>query len=199
MIIACKLHQKTGEQKYLDDARKMFDFMTKTGNRVRINGAVGEPPLTYTQGTWIEACRLLYHITGDNKYIDRATTCVKFTMTGGRCNTVAGILRNEGQSADQSNFKGGLIPYMVNYANDTDMPADTRLLVKNFLIFNAKTLWLTGMKHSEYPRMFCNFVWNEQYIYNVSVASTDTNYRPGSLGAHNSGAALLEGMTRLDY
>jgi len=198
MIVACKLYQKTGTQKYLDDAIKLFDFMTKTGNRVRPNGAVSGTPLTYTQGTWIEACRLLYHITGDTKYRDRATICVQYTMDPtGSCTTTAGILRSEGNSGDQSNFKGGLIPYMVDYANDEDMPANTRQQVKTFLIFNAKTLWLTGLDHSKYPQMFCNFIWNQLYIYNVSVPSTDANYCPGSLGAHNSGAALLEGITRL--
>jgi len=208
MIIACKLYQKTGTQRYLDEAIKMFDFMTKTGNRVNAQGRVGEPPLTYTQGTWIEACRLLYHITGDTKYKDRATMCISFTMGGDadnsnvntRCITGTGILRDEGQSADQSNFKGGLIPYMINYINDPEMPADMRQRARRFLTFNAKTLWNAGLDQSLYAssRMFCNFVWNTLYIYNVSVPSSDANYRPGSLGAHNSGAALLEGMTRLN-
>jgi hypothetical protein len=86
---------------------------------------------------------------------------------------------------------------MVNYINDPDMPADTKLQAKDFLKFNAKTLWLSGVDFSKYPQMFCNFIWNQPYIYNVSVPSTDKNYHPGSLGAHNSGAALLEGITRL--
>ena len=174
--------------------------MTKTGERVRENGAIEDPPLSYTQGTWIEGCRLLYHITGDVKYLNRATICAQYTMDPrGSCTTSHGILRSEGHSGDQSNFKGGLIPYMVNYANDTAMPSITRQQVKDFLKYNAQTLWLTGVDYSKYPQMFCNFVWDRLYVYNISVPSTDTNYRPGSLGAHNSGAALLEGMTRIQW
>ncbi len=191
MIVACKLYQITGTAKYLDEAVKLFNFMTKTGNRVQASGAVGKNPniLTYTQGTWTEGCRLLYHITGETKYMDRATTCMKYTMsTTSDCTTKTGLLRGEGTSADQSNFKGGLIPYMVNYANDPDMPSDTREQIRTFLKFNAETLWFGNMNRSLYPKMFANFVWNQVY-------TVDGN--PGSLGAHNSGAALIEGMTRL--
>ena len=197
IIIGCLLHQATGEQRYLTEAIKIFDFMTNSG-RVRDDGGVTSIPLSYTQGTWIEACRLLYHITGDAKYKDRATVCIEYTMDPrGSCTTAFGILRNEGTSADQANFKGGLIPYMVSYANDPQMPAATRQQVKDFLKFNAQTLWLQGLDHSQFPRMFCNFIWNQIYVYNVGVPNSDNNYRPGQVGAHNSGAALIEGMTRL--
>lgn len=33
---------------------------------------VEEPPLTYTQGTFGEACRQLYHITGEKIYMNKA-------------------------------------------------------------------------------------------------------------------------------
>lgn len=189
MIIACKLYQITGMQKYLDDALKLFDFCTY--QMVGDNGAVAKSPniLTYTQGTWIEGCRLLYHITGDGKYMDRATTCVTYTMSpSGACTTAAGILRGEGQSADQSNFKGGLIPYMVNYANDPSMPSDKRKEVREFLVRNGEMLWRDNMDRSKYPKMFANFSWELPYAVEGN---------PGSLGAHGSGAALLEGITRL--
>ena len=189
MIIACKLYQITREQKYLDDALKLFDYCTY--QMVNDNGAVSKSPniLTYTQGTWIEGCRLLYHITGDSRYMERATTCVTYTMSpSGACTTAAGILRGEGQSADQSNFKGGLIPYMVNYANDPSMPSDKRKEVAEFLVRNGEMLWRNNMDRSKYPKMFANFSWELPYTVEGN---------PGSLGAHGSGAALIEGITRL--
>lgn len=189
MIIACKLYQITREQKYLDDALRLFDYCTY--QMVGDNGAVAKSPniLTYTQGTWIEGCRLLYHITGDRKYLDRATVCATYTMSpSGACTTAAGILRGEGQSADQSNFKGGLIPYMVNYANDSSMPSDKREEVREFLVRNGEMLWRDNMDRSKYPKMFANFSWELPYTVEGN---------PGSLGAHGSGAALLEGITRL--
>lgn len=192
MIAACKLHmrEKDKTDKYLQDAVKLFNFMTKTGNRVKANGAVSGTPLTYTQGTWIEATRLLYHITGEQKYLDRATTCTQYTLSpDGSCVMAAfGLLRGEGTSNDQANFKGGLIPYLVNYANDEAMPAATRQEVKTFLMYNANVLWFHSMVKDNYPQSFVNFSWEVPYRVEGN---------PGSLGACSSGAALLEGVTRL--
>ncbi len=187
IIIAAKLYQITHTQQYLDEAVKMYNYRI-ANSTVGTDGRVEEPALTYTQGTWIEGCRLLYHITNDSKYMDNATKAAKYTMTSGRCTNGAGLLRDEGSSGDQSNFKGGLIPYMVNYVNDTSMPADTRQQVKTFLIYNARLLWFHNMDKTLYPKTFANFSWNS--VYNVAN-------NPGSLGAHNSAAALMEGITRL--
>lgn len=187
IVVAAKLYQITGTQNYLDEAVKLYDFWANNSSAVK-EGKVEEPPLTYTQGTWTEGCRLLYQITGDSKYMDNATLCMKYTMTSGRCINGAGLLRDEGSSGDQSNFKGGLIPYMVNYANDESMPVETRQQVKTFLIYNARLLWFHNMDKTLYPKTFANYSWN-------SVYHADGN--PGSLGAHNSGAALMEGITRL--
>jgi predicted alpha-1,6-mannanase (GH76 family) len=109
-------------------------------------------------------------------------------MRSGRCINGFGILRHEGTNGDQSNFKGGLMPYMVNYINDTAMPADIREEAKRFMRYNAETLWLFNMDRSMYPAMYCNHEWDRFYTEQGN---------PGSCGAHNGGAALLEGMTRL--
>lgn len=189
-LLACKIYEITDNSKYLEDAKKFYNYMRDDAQkRVNNSGRVEEPPLTYTQGTWAELCRRLYHITNEDKYRNDATTALVYTMTSGRCTNSQGLLRDEGKSGDQSNFKGGLIPYMVTYANDTSMPAATRQQVKDFLTYNARMLWFHNMDKSLYPKTFAGFVWNQKY----NVAGN-----PGSLGAHNSGAALLEGMTRLN-
>ncbi|MCS3198390.1 glycoside hydrolase family 76 protein [Bacteroides thetaiotaomicron] len=40
-----------------------------------------EPPLTYTQGTFGEACRQLYHITQESKYMDKAKQVINYAAT----------------------------------------------------------------------------------------------------------------------
>lgn len=189
IITAAKLYQITGTQQYLDEALKLYGFMSTYTSDILTNGRVEEPALTYTQGCWIEGCRLLYHITGDPKYRDNATIAVNYTMNSGRCtNSIVGILRDEGTSGDQSNFKGGLMPYMINYINDTDMPADKRQEARTFMIRNARYMWFHNMDKTLYPKTFANYSFSSYY---------NEEGNPGSLGAHNSAAALLEGITRL--
>ncbi len=199
MIIACELHRITGQQSYLDDAVKIYNFLTKTGNRVNSAGRVGEPPLTYTQGCWIEGCRLLFHLTGDQKYAIASATCVKFTMTSGRCTNNLGILRDEGKDGDQRNFKGGLMPYMINFILDKQMDATTRQSAFTFMKKQAETLWYPqngNMNRSEYPYMFANYVFSKPYDEDKDI--NGVNYHNlGWCGMHNCGAALLEGMARL--
>ena len=42
-------------------------------------------PLTYTQGTFGEACRQLYHITQEREYMRKAELVINYTMTSDRC------------------------------------------------------------------------------------------------------------------
>lgn len=57
----------------------------------------------------------LYHITNEKYYLTCAEKVISYVTTSDRCLT-NGILRNEGQSMDQSIFKAVLIPYIVNLA-----------------------------------------------------------------------------------
>ena len=64
-LIAAKLYQKNNQEKYLEYAKKLYAYTAK--KIVKSDGRVEEPPLTYTQGTFGEACRILYHVTDENK------------------------------------------------------------------------------------------------------------------------------------
>lgn len=209
MIIACELYNRTNDVQYKEAAIRIYDFMTKTGNRAAANGRVGEPPLTYTQGCWIEGCRLLYHITGESKYKDTSATCVDFTMTSGRCTTKYddpkdgrqyNILRNEGSDGDQRNFKGGLMPYMINFIIDTDMDVTTRQAALTFMRKQAEVLWFDHMDRSKYPNMYANYFFGKYFNWDKRGASYgEPEPEPGFCGMHNCGAALLEGLARIPY
>ena len=186
-IIACKLYLETGQQSYLDQAIAIYDYMWAAGT-INEEGRMAEPPLTYTQGTWTEMCRLLYHITGESKYMLDAETCMKFTMqAGGRCCNADGILRDEGTSEDQSLFKAVCIPYMVNMTHDSKVSIDTRRSIKEFLLKNAQSCWFSSMDRSKpLENMYANYNWVSPFEGTV-----------GSHGCQTSAASLLEGVTRL--
>ncbi len=184
-LIAAKLYQRYGDEKYLSDAKMLYDFMAN-GNIAELkDGRVEEPPLTYTQGTFGEACRRLYHITGEIKYMQMAERVINYAATSGRCLT-DGILRSEGTSMDQSIFKAVYIPYAVNLVLDEKASYSVRTSLKAFLEKNAETL-RTHLNRRAWPEMYCDYYWGTTFSGGTA-----------SMGAQTSGASLMEGVARLE-
>ena len=154
-------------------------------NLLESDGRVENPPLTYTQGTFGEACRQLYHITEERQYMRNAELVINYTMTCERCLS-SWILRNEGENMDQSIFKAVFVPYAVNLALDNDASDSTKKRIALFLQDNAEALW-KNLDRREYPAMYCNYYWGEVF------PSTDI----ASMGAQASGASLMEGIARM--
>lgn len=182
-LVAAKLYLKYGTESYLEYARKFYTYLTT--HISKSDGRVEEPPLTYTQGTFGEACRLLYHITGETKYKLKAATYINYAFTSGRC-TSNGLLRHEGTSMDQSIFKAVLIPYAVNFCLDEEMALYQRKTIVNALLKNADALW-DNLDKEAYPQMYCPYYWGEPYD-----SSSDA-----SMGAMASGASLMENVARM--
>ena len=189
-LIAAKLYQKYGTEKYLEYAKKLYKYTAK--NIVKSDGRVEEPPLTYTQGTFGEACRILYHITDENssiknKYKTLAYTYINYAFTSDRCTSGGNILRSEGSSGDQSIFKAVLIPYAVNYVLDESMTASNRKTIFNYILTNTKMMW-NNLNLDRYPIVFCNYDWRYPY----TGADNDA-----SMGAMCSGTSLMENTARM--
>ena len=189
-LIAAKLYQKNNQEKYLTYAKKLYAYTSK--KIVKSDGRVEEPPLTYTQGTFGEACRILYHVTDENntiknRYKSFAYTYINYAFTSGRCTNGANILRHEGTSGDQSIFKAVLIPYAVNFVLDTDMSTSNRKVIAEYIQKNTKTLY-GNLNWDRYPIVFCNFDWTKPW----TGADTDA-----SMGAMCSGTSLLENTARM--
>jgi len=189
-LIAVKMYEKYGDEKYLEYAEKFYDYMTK--HITKTDWRVEEPPLTYTQGTFGEACRKLYHLTGKgaaykSKYKNAAYQYINYAFTSGRCTNGANILRHEGTSMDQSIFKAVLIPYAVNFVLDTDMPVAYRLNIARLVQKNASMMW-SKLNFDRYPKVFCNYDWTKTY---------DGDDSDASMGAMASGASLLENTARM--
>ena len=182
-LVAAKLHTQYAEEGYLDIAKTLYKACI---DHMPDEERLEEPPLTYTQGTFGEACRELYHLTGEIAYMDKAGKVLQYAFVSNRCtDSSTGILRHEGTSMDQSLFKAVLIPYAVNYVLDEN--ADTRVAqtLREKITLNAKTLY----KHLDrklYPRMYCDYFWGTTFSEGTA-----------SMGAQTSGASLMEGMARL--
>lgn len=185
-LTAAKLYRKYGQAIHLERAKTLYNYLT--ANNLKEDGRVEEPPLTYTQGTFGEACRQLYHITNEKKYMDMAEKVIVYAMTNGRC-TKNNILRGEGQDNNQSLFKAVLIPYAVNLVLDTAASSSARETVKTRLLMNGNALRGT-LDHSKYPQMYANYYWGETYVFDGS------NYL--MMGAQASGASLMENLVRMD-
>lgn len=183
-LIAAKLYEKYGTEKYLEYAEKFYTYMQK--HIVKSDGRVEEPPLTYTQGTFAEACRRLYHITKKSIYRRNAQTYIEYVFTSGRCTNGKNILRDEGPSMDQSLFKAVLIPYAVNYVLDDDMSLTSRLKMCKYIQLNANTLW-KSLDQDSYPAMFCPCDWTKPFDTSTTA----------SMGAMASGASLMENCARM--
>ena len=183
-LIAAKLYQRYGDEKYLEDAKTLYTFVMN--NLKKDDGRVEEPPLTYTQGTFGEACRRLYHITGESSYMQTAEEVIQYAFTSSRC-TSDGILRDEGSSMDQSIFKAVLIPYAVNLLMDEEASWSARSSLRSAMERNAEALY-QHLDRNQWPEMYCSYYWGRTF------ASTQT----ASMGAQTSGASLMEGMARIE-
>lgn len=189
-VVACKLYAKTQENQYLVDAQNLYDFIV--GNLLMPDGRLEEPPLTYTQGTFAEAARLLYHITGEQDYMNKAQLAVNYTILNDRClDQERKLLRHEGDNDDQAIFKAVFIPYAVNLALDEDAGFTTKKDIKEFLLHNAETLWFEHTDRNTWPETYCGFYWGETFS-----KENDRNQTAYSC-AQASGASLLENVARM--
>lgn len=185
-LLSVKLYEKFGEQKYLDNAVLFYTFMIK--HQCKSDGSCEDPPLTYTQGVFGEACRRLFQITRKTEYKTWAKNTINYAFTSGRCTNGANILRHEGESMDQSIFKAVLIPYAVNFVLDDNMDLITRRNISQYIQKNANTLWgnLDLTKYST-SQIYCNYSWTEPWDYSQTA----------SMGAMASGASLMENCARM--
>ena len=182
-LVAAKLHPLYKDAGYLEMAKTLYQACV---DHMPDEERAEEPPLTYTQGTLGEACRQLYHLTGEKKYMDKAGKVLKYAFVSNRCNDSAtGVLRHEGTSMDQSIFKAVLIPYAVNYVLDGKADAITAQVIREKLMLNAKTLG-KHLDRRQYPRMYCDYFWGTTFAGGNA-----------SMGAQTSGASLMEGVARM--
>jgi predicted alpha-1,6-mannanase (GH76 family) len=86
--MALRLYMATKDEKYLDFAKNLDQFMNDKlrspeglyYDNLADNGELSKDIYTYNQGTPIGADVLWYRLTGDKKYLERATQTAKATL-----------------------------------------------------------------------------------------------------------------------
>ena len=193
-ICAMRLYEFTRDEKYLDDAKRIYGWLSATlynssTGAVADNmsgGNVNGGALSYNQGTFMGAAHMLYKATGDLKYKTEAVKAAEYQMDN---MTTDGIMNSETGTANSDNalFKGIFIRYAVLMANDEEsFDAGFRKELADFISHNAITAWTEGIDKSEGSDMFFNYDWTTPY-----------NEFYGYLQPQVSGSTLIEAMTRL--
>lgn len=192
-ICAMRLYGFTSEQKYLDDAVKIYGWLSEnlynpSTGMVADNmagGKVNGGALSYNQGTFMGAAHLLYKATKDSRYLAEAMKAARHQMDS---RSTDGIMNAEADKANSDNalFKGIFIRYATLMVNDTVFDFRFREELKRYISQNAITCWSDGIDKSEGSDMFFNYDWRSPY--------TEEN---GYLNPQVSATTLIEAMTRL--
>lgn len=186
-ILACRMYQITGEQKYLDKALKIFEWWDatlidhETGlvwdglNREMDNKIDKNWIFTYCQGVYIGSCVELAALTQDSSYLDKAVKTADYVLENMMRD---GVLPAEGDS-DGGAFKGILCRYMVELIAATET---NRQAYIDCLLTNAEKMWSNIPSEDE---VVCYQLWS---YYGQT---------PVTLQTQTSGVALLESVATL--
>lgn len=121
MILALRLYQVEPDPQYLKTSLEILHWLHYTlvdpdtefvndGINSRGTNEVDRWQFTYNQGTYIGALVEFYHVTHDQRYLDKALKCAKTAI---KTFAPEGILLDGGDGGDAGLFKGILYRYMV--------------------------------------------------------------------------------------
>lgn len=194
-ILASRLYQLTGEDEYLEWARKTYDW--QQANLVdRSTGAVwdhivvenGEEEIrkdwifTYNQGMYLGASLELYEITDNPMYLNEAVKAADYALS--HLTTGDRLLKPEG-SGDGGLFKGILVRYLTQLILEEDLDQAAKNRYADFLRHNARTLWAEGTDKED---VLYDTYWKEKPDVNEEI----------DLTVQLSGAMLMEAAARLE-
>lgn len=175
--------------KYLLESQTCFDQNIHAMND---DGTLDNPALSYTQGTCMEAGRLLWKLTGNDGYIKKAISAARGQMTASSMNeTYEGekVMRDEGTDENNSIFHAVLFHWASRMVIDKDIDTvdpSIRAEMKRYVLRHASYYWTRGIDKSPLG-------WDDSYFgvkcYEAREAGTG-----GSLGAYTSAAQAIEAM-----
>ena len=174
-------------EQYLEEAYRCLDFNFSIMSPV---GTVGTTPLSYTQGTFMEACRLVWHLTGEKGYLLKGIEGARGQMNAEAMNEEyngENLMRNEGTDSNNSIFHAVFYHWAARMIADKDIDAvdaDIRRELYVYVLRHCWYYWTRGIDKTN---------WENSYF--------DTrSYRPrlpaigGELGAYTSAAQAMETM-----
>lgn len=175
-------------EKYLEQAVRTFEFLASALFDAR-TGRVGETPLSYTQGTFMESGRLLYQLTKDKRYLRDAALAARYQMTAGGMLS-DGLMRDEGADENNSIFKGVLFHYAKNFILDPNfdlVDKSVRSDLRKFVTYHANCAWTVGIDKTKWPASY----------FGVHYKTRRAEYG-GSQGAQTSACNAIEVMTQIE-
>lgn len=175
-LLAARLYNLTKEDSYKEWAMKIYEWQKNTlYNRStgavydNINGetnVLDETSLTYNQGTFVGTAVELYHITGDEVYLNDAQKASNYTISK-LIDTSNNILRNEG-NGDNALFKGIFIRYFYTLIQIPELNNSYKTKFITFFNNNAVTLWTSGC-YQDY--LLFGPAWNEPPVGNSQLTA----------------------------
>lgn len=191
-LLAARLYQAFGDSTDLQWAHRIYEWQTEhlvdpetglvwDGVNRQGNGTVDRDWIfTYNQGTYVGASLALYDVTGEDRYLEAARRTANYVLDSEEL-IQAGVLTEEG-SGDGGLFKGILVRYLAQLADEDDVDESDRRAYRRFLHTNAVVLRDSGLARSS-RRVGAN--WREP-----PTGAVD-------LSVHLSGLMLIEAMDRL--
>lgn len=175
-LLAARLYNVTKENSYKEWAMRIYEWQKNTlYNRStgavydNINGetnVLDETSLTYNQGTFVGTAVELYHITGDEVYLNDAQKASNYTISK-LIDTSNNILRNEG-NGDNALFKGIFIRYFYTLIQIPELNNSYKTKFITFFNNNAVTLWTSGC-YQDY--LLFGPAWNEPPVGNSQLTA----------------------------
>ena len=175
--------------RYLEESQTCFDQNIHVMNN---DGTLDNPPLSYTQGTCMEAGRLLWKLTGNDGYIKKAISAARGQMTATSMNETYEdelIMRDEGTDENNSIFHAVFFHWASRMAIDREIDAvdpNIRKELTRYVLRHASYYWTLGIDKSQVG-------WSDSY-FSVKCTEPREAGTGGSLGAYTSAAQALEAM-----
>lgn len=174
---------------YLEEAYTCFDQNLSV---MASNGTLSSVPLSYTQGTCVEAGRLIWHLTGDLGYLRKGILAGRGQMTSSSMNVTYDneyVSRDEGDDENNSIFHAVMFHWITRMIMDTSVDeydSSIRKELYNYLRRHASYYWTLGIDKSETG-------WPNSY-FGVLCYEARESGEGGSLGAYTSATQAIEAM-----
>lgn len=194
MTHAAKLYKLTGEQKYLDWAKKIYNWMVlKVQDPV--TGLIWDGPtnqqlswtFTYNQGTFMAGCVELYLITNEQKYLDQAMRIADILtnpVATERRFSPGGILTGEG-TGDGGLFKGIFMRYLQQFIRYKILDTTRQERYIRYYVQNAKSVWNAATQKPE-------IAFSNNWMDRLPVT------QKRDMSTHVSGTMLFEQLAEME-
>ena len=183
---ARKAGNQAAYEEYLDEAYRCFDQNLSV---MSPTGTLGTVALSYTQGTCMEAGRLLWRLTGEVGYLRKAIMAARAQMGDEMCDVYNGefVMRNEGADYNNSIFHAVWYHWAARMATDREIDAvdpDIREEIKIFIQRQCWYYWTKGVDRKN---------WENSYFSTWPYRARAVESK-GELGAYASAAQAMEAM-----